>query len=161
MAKTAELCIYTPTNCVWGWGVVGTFILFSHLSFYYVLILGRGGGYRGGEYLKSTAYWHFLCVFILLLFLAHLSQRLTDDLIVRLASVVVVCSLSTFSNIFFSETTGPIEVNFIWSIHGMGERPRWLTCPYKVKTLKTSSSPEPVGQLSWNLVCSIGDSSRS
>ena len=45
-------------------------------------------------------------------FLAHLSQRLTGELIVWLASVVVVCSLSAFSNMFSYETTGQIKVKF-------------------------------------------------
>ena len=44
---------------------------------------------------------------------AHLSGRLMDELIVnqslRLPSVVC---LSTFSNIFYSETTGPIKLKF-------------------------------------------------
>ena len=30
--------------------------------------------------------------------------------------------------------------------------PRWLPCPYMVKTLKKSSSPEPKGLWPWNLV---------
>ena len=52
---------------------------------------------------------------------------------------------STFSNFFFLETTRPIEANFIWSLHGMGEQmffwmvqvtgPIWPPCPYMVKTL--------------------------
>ena len=47
-------------------------------------------------------------------FLAHLSRRLMGELIVyrslRLPSSVV--RPSTFSNIFFSETTGPIKLKF-------------------------------------------------
>ena len=39
--------------------------------------------------------------------------------------------------------------------------PRCPPCPHKVKTLQKSSSPEPVGWLSWNLVCSFGDLSQS
>ena len=34
--------------------------------------------------------------------------------------------------------------------------PRWPPCPYMVKKLKKSSSPEPNGRWPWNLVCSIG-----
>ena len=34
---------------------------------------------------------------------------------------VCVC-VSTFSNIFSSETTGPIKANFMWSLLGKGER---------------------------------------
>ena len=36
-----------------------------------------------------------------------------------------VCLVFTFSNVFSSGTTGPIEFqisNFMWSLHGMGER---------------------------------------
>ena len=33
--------------------------------------------------------------------------------------------------------------------------PTWLPCPYMVKTLKKSSSPEPTDPWPWNLVCSI------
>ena len=33
--------------------------------------------------------------------------------------------------------------------------PTWPPCPYKVKTLKKSSSPESIDQWPWNLVCSI------
>ena len=39
--------------------------------------------------------------------------------------------------------------------------PRWPPCPYMVKTFKKSSSPEPEVLWSWNLVCSIGDSSST
>ena len=37
--------------------------------------------------------------------------------------------------------------------------PRWPPCPYMVKTLQKSSSPEPAGRFPRNFVCSIGDSS--
>ena len=33
--------------------------------------------------------------------------------------------------------------------------PRWPPCPYMVKTLQKSSSPEPEGRWPWDLVCSI------
>ena len=39
--------------------------------------------------------------------------------------------------------------------------PRWPPCPYMVKNLKKSSSPEPKGWWPWNLVCSIGCSSTT
>ena len=61
---------------------------------------------------------------------------------------------------------GQSKPNFIWSLSGMGERtfvhgvwvtwPRWPQCPYMVKTLKKSLSPEPKGQWPCGLVCSIG-----
>ena len=47
----------------------------------------------------------------------------------------------------------------MWNLHGSGERkfvwgiwvtwPRWPPCPYMVKTLQKSSSPEPKGQWPW------------
>ena len=33
--------------------------------------------------------------------------------------------------------------------------PTWPHCPYMVKNLKKSSSPKPIDQWPWNLVCSI------
>ena len=36
--------------------------------------------------------------------------------------------------------------------------PRWLPCPYMVKTLQKSSTPEPLDRFPRNLVCSIDDS---
>ena len=39
--------------------------------------------------------------------------------------------------------------------------PRWQPCPYMVKTLQKSSSPELAGGFPRNLVCSIGNSSPS
>ena len=33
--------------------------------------------------------------------------------------------------------------------------PTWPPCPYMVKTLKKSSSPEPIDRWPWNFVCSI------
>ena len=39
--------------------------------------------------------------------------------------------------------------------------PRWLPCPYMVKTLQKSSSLEPVDWFPRNLVCCIGDSCPS
>ena len=69
-------------------------------------------------------------------------------------------------NIFSLETTGPIKVKF-----HMGERnfvqtvlvtwPRWPSCPYMVKTLKKSFSPELKCLWPWNLVCNIGCSSTT
>ena len=56
----------------------------------------------------------FYCIFGVYIFLAHLSQRLMGELIVYqwLRRPSVVRRLSTFSNIFSSETTGPIEFKF-------------------------------------------------
>ena len=41
--------------------------------------------------------------------------------------------------------------------------PTWPPCPYMVKTLKKSSSPEPIDRWPWNLVCSIvyGNSTKA
>ena len=61
---------------------------------------------------------------------------------------------------------GQLNSYFIWRLLRMGERkfvqmvlvtwPRWPPCPYMVKTLKKSSSPEPESWWPWDLVCSIG-----
>ena len=77
--------------------------------------------------------------------------------------VYVVCSHFQTSPL---EPLGRLRSNFMWSVHGMGERkfaygvqvtwPGWPPCPYMVKTLQKSSS-EPLGQFAWNLVCSIWD----
>ena len=76
--------------------------------------------------------------------------------------------LSTFSNIFCSETTGPIETKFHVEPPWDGERkfvqtvlvtwPRWPPCPYVVKTLKIffSGTKRPM-----TLVCSIRCSSAT
>ena len=74
------------------------------------------------------------------------------------------------SNIFFSETAWPIKAKFyveppwvggtkVCSRH-LGHMTKMAARPYMVKTLKTSS-PEPAGRFSRNLVCTIGDSSPS
>ena len=85
------------------------------------------------------------------------------------ASVVVRPSF-TFSNIFSSETAWPIKAKFyvelLWEggtkvcINGPGHMTKMAAMPIYGKNLK-KSSPEPVGQFSRNLVCSIGDSSPS
>ena len=45
-------------------------------------------------------------------FLAHLSERLMGELIVYQSLQRLSVRLSTFSNIFSSETTGPIKLKF-------------------------------------------------
>ena len=75
-----------------------------------------------------------------------------------------VC-VSTFSNIFSSETTGPIEAKFHMEPPRDGgtkicsSRPGHMTkmaaMPIYGKNFKKSSSAEPKGWWSWNLVCSI------
>ena len=67
-----------------------------------------------------------------------------------------VCMLSTFSNIFSSETTGPIEAKFHveppWDgvtkvcSNGPGHMTKLAAMPIYGKNLKKSSSPEPKGQ---------------
>ena len=82
-----------------------------------------------------------------------------------------VCVLSTFSNIFSSETTGLIEAKFhleppwdrgtkVYS-NGPGHMTKMATMPIYGKNLKKSSSLEPKGRWPWNLVCSIWCSSTS
>ena len=67
-----------------------------------------------------------------------------------------VCMLSTFSNIFSSETTGPIEAKLHmeppWDggtkvcSNGPGHRTKEAAMPIYGKNLKKSSSPEPNGR---------------
>ena len=67
-----------------------------------------------------------------------------------------VCCMSTFSNIFSSETTGPIEAKFHveppWEggtkvcSNGPGHMTKMAAMPIYGKNLKKSSSPEPKGQ---------------
>ena len=110
-------------------------------------------------------------------FLAHLSRRLIGELIVyqwlRRPSSVCPSSVRRPSVVRqHFQTSSPLKLlgqlisYFIWRLLGMGERkfvkmvlvtwPRWPPCPYMVKTLKKSSSPEPEGRWPWDLVCSIG-----
>ena len=67
-----------------------------------------------------------------------------------------VCSMTTSSNIFYSETTGPIKVKIhmepswdrgtkVCSI-GPGHVTKIAAMPIYGKNLKKSSSPEPIGQ---------------
>ena len=109
-------------------------------------------------------------------FLAHLSRRLTGELIgypwIRRPSVVRRRRpSSTFSNIFSSETAWPIKAKFYveppWEggtkvcINGPGHMTKMAAMPIYGKNLKKSSSPEPAGRFPRNLVCSIGDSCSS
>ena len=68
---------------------------------------------------------------------------------------VCVCCMSTFSNIFSSETTGPIEAKFrmeppwdggtkVYS-NGPGHMTKVAAMPIYSKNLKRSSSSEPKG----------------
>ena len=106
--------------------------------------------------------------------LAQLSQRLIGELIgyswsgVRPSSVVV--RRKQCSNIF-SKTASPIKAKCyveppwvggtkVCSRH-LGHMAKIAATPIYGKTLQKSSSPEPAGRFSRNLVCSIGDSSLS
>ena len=69
---------------------------------------------------------------------------------------VCVYCMSTFSNIFSSETTGPIEAKFHmeppWDggtkvcSNGPGHMTKMAAKPIYSKNLKRSSSPEPKGR---------------
>ena len=69
---------------------------------------------------------------------------------------VYVCCMSTFSNIFFSETTGPIKAKFHieppWDggtkicSNGPGHMTKMTAMPIYGKILKKSYSPEPKGR---------------
>ena len=114
--------------------------------------------------LPSINYW----------FLAHLSQRLIGELIVYPCSGVRRCCRRRrppFLNVFSSETAWPIKAKFYveppWEggtkvyINGPGHMTKMAAMPIYGKNLKKSSSPEPAGRFSRNLVCSIGDSCPS
>ena len=68
---------------------------------------------------------------------------------------VYVCCMSTFSNIFFSKTTGPIKAKFHveppWDgetkicSNGLGQMTKMAAMPIYGKNLKKFSSPEPKG----------------
>ena len=100
-----------------------------------------------------------------LLVLAHLSRRLTGELIgypwIRRPSVICPSSSVrpfTFSNIFSSETAWPIKAKFYmepsWEggtkvyINGPGHMTKMAAMPIYDKNLKKSSSPEPAGRFS-------------
>ena len=85
----------------------------------------------------------------------------------RRPSVGVRCrpSVHHFQRSSSPKPPGQSKPNFMWSLHGSGERkfvrgiwvtwPRWLPPPYMVKTLQKSSSSEPKGQWPWALVWPI------
>ena len=70
---------------------------------------------------------------------------------------------------FSQKPLGQSKPNFICKLSGTRKWkfddmmlvtwPRWQPCPYMVKTLQKSSSPELAGRFPRNLVCSIRDSS--
>ena len=72
---------------------------------------------------------------------------------------------------FSQKLLGHSKPNYVWKLSGTRKWkivnmirvtwPRWPPCPYMVKTLQKSSSPEPAGWFSRNLVSSIGDSCPS
>ena len=107
--------------------------------------------------------------------LAHLSRRLIGELIVyqwsgvrrrpSSSSSVVVRRPFTYSNIFFSKTAWPIKAKSYvkppWEggtkvyINDPGHMTKMAAMLKNAQNLKKSSSPEPLGQLPWILVCSI------
>ena len=112
-------------------------------------------------------------------FLAHLSHRLIGELIhvgyswssVRPSVSIIRRRRPQCSKIFFSETALPIKAKFyveppwvggmIFCSRHLGHLTIWPPCPYMVKTIQKSSTPEPAGRFPRNLVCSIGDISPS
>ena len=98
------------------------------------------------------------------LFLAHLSRRLTGELIgypwIRCPSSSVRRPF-TFSNVFSSETAWPIKAKYYveppWEggtkvcINGPGHMTKMAAMPIYGKNLK-KSSPEPAGRFPQNLV---------
>ena len=103
-------------------------------------------------------------------FLAHLSRRLMGEQIVyqslRRPSVRPSVVRQHFQTSSPLKPLGQLNLNFTWRLLRMQEQkfvqmvlvtwPRWPPCPYMVKTLYKSSSPEPEGRWPWDLVCSIG-----
>ena len=79
--------------------------------------------------------------------------------------------LVLWSNIFSSETAWPIKAKFYleppWEggtkvyINDPGHMTKMAATPIYGKPLQKSSSPEPAGRFSRNLVCSIGGSCPS
>ena len=102
------------------------------------------------------------------IFLAHLSRRLIDELIVYQGSGVRR-RRPQCSSIFFSETAWPIKAKFYVELpwvggtkfcsRHLGHMTKMAATPIYGKNPSKSSSPEPAGRFSRNLVCSIGDSS--
>ena len=87
-----------------------------------------------------------------MLFLAHLSRRLTGELIGYPWSGVHPSSVRhpfTFSNVFSSETKAKFYVEPPWEggtkvyINGPGHMTKMAAMPIYGKNLKKSSSPEP------------------
>ena len=117
----------------------------------------------------------FVCVTKSLVLLAHLSRRLTGELIgypwIRRPSSTVRRRPFTFSNILSSETPWLIKAKFYveptWEggtkvyINSPGHMTKMAAMPIYGKNLKKSSSPELAGRFSQNLVCSIGYSYSS
>ena len=107
-----------------------------------------------------------------LFFLAHLSQRLIDELIgyswsgIRSSPVVIV--INNFKHLLQNRLPNQSQILFgvclgrgtkVCSRH-VGHMTKMAATPINGKTLQ-KSSPEPAGGFSRNLVCSIGDSSPS
>ena len=98
-------------------------------------------------------------------FLAHLSRRLRGAYSIGRLRRPSVRRPSTISNDFSSETAGPIATKFHIQppgplgkkncSNGLGNMTNMAAMPIYGKNLKKSSSPEPIDQWPWNLVCSI------
>ena len=82
-----------------------------------------------------------------------------------------ICIWPPFSNIFSTETAWPIKAKFYveppWEggtkiyINGPGHMTKMAATPIYGKNFKKSSSPELEVLWSWNLACSISDSSST
>ena len=127
----------------------------------FVLYLAKISGERLQDH-WSSGFYKLTCA------LAH---RRAYSIPMDPASVVRRRRRPQCSNIFFSETAWPIKAKFyveppwvggtkVCSRH-LGHMTKMAVTPIMVKTLKKSSSPEPAGRFSRNLVCSIGDSCPS
>ena len=149
------------------------FLLACRKGSYNILPRKSIGALIGGGHLKR---WKCCLLRSWLKSLAYLSRRLIGELIGYQWSGVRRRLSLTISNSFFSETAGPIKAKFYveppW-VGGGGGGGDILCAASRshdqdgrhahiwVKTLQKSSSPEPAGWFSRNLVCGIGDSSPS
>ena len=75
----------------------------------------------------------FVCVFLLLIYLAHLCRRLVGEFIVYPRSGV--CPSSTISNMTISATSGPITMKFYQKRHWVGNKAAIGFKPDRIKTL--------------------------
>ena len=120
--------------------------------------------------LITRAAFCFWLYYFIALVISSPKPRLIGELIGYSWSSVRPSSLK-ISNIFFSKTACPIKAKFYVEPHSvggtkvcsrhLGHMTKMAATPIYSKNPSKSSSPEPAGRFSQNLVCIIGDSSPS